>query len=105
MCDMVQEEPQRWGLPARDRVVDGCDAEDVGRRIGRLGKAGIGREHPRERAEIADECRGEGAQRRHEEHPLERQPADADRKAEGTVRAGAALQQHPNDPGAASQGG
>ena len=40
MCDMVQEEPQRCGLPAGDRVVDGCDAEDVGRRIGRLGRPG-----------------------------------------------------------------
>ncbi len=94
LCDLVQDEPQRQGLPARDRVFGGRDVQDVDRRIRRLGQARIGREHPRERGEIAEEGRGEDvlagtrrhqqrldrgttlhpgrAQRRHEDHPLER---------------------------------
>ncbi len=33
MCDVVEDEPQRCDLPARDRVLDGCDVEDVDGRI------------------------------------------------------------------------
>jgi len=127
MCDVVQDESQRRGLPARDRVFDGCDVEDVDRRIRRLGQAGIGREHRCEQGEVAEERRGEDvlvgtrrqeqrldhgtmlhpdrAERRHEDHPLERHPGDADRKVERMVRPDAAVQQHPDDSGAACQGG
>jgi hypothetical protein len=127
MCDVAEDESQRCDLPARDRVLDGCDVEDVDRRIPCLGEAGIAREHPCERGELAEECRGEDvlvgacrleqrldrgaalhpgrAQRRHEHHPLERQPGDAYWKVEGMVRSDAAVQQHPYDLGAARQGG
>jgi hypothetical protein len=47
MCDVVEDEPKRTCLAARDRVLYGCDIEDVDRRIGRLGKAGIGHERSR----------------------------------------------------------
>ena len=126
-CDVVEDEPQRCGLPARDRVLDGCDVEDVDRRIRCLGKAGIGREHLRQRGQVAEECRGEDvlagtcrqeqrldrgaalqpgrAQRCHEYHPLECHPGDAHRKVEGMVRSDAAVQQHPHDLGAACQRG
>ena len=59
MCDVVKDESKRACLAARDCVLDGCDVEDVDRRIGRLSKAGIGGEHPREQGEVAEECRGE----------------------------------------------
>jgi hypothetical protein len=41
MRDVVEDEPKRGCLAARDCVLDGCDVEDVDRRIGRLGKAGL----------------------------------------------------------------
>ena len=56
--DLVKKDWQRCRLAAGDRVIDGRDAEDVDRRIGRLGQAGIGRGARRERTEIADEGRG-----------------------------------------------
>jgi hypothetical protein len=56
---VVEEEPKRAFLAAGDRVLDRCDVEDIDRRIGRSSEAGIGREHPRDRREITEECRGE----------------------------------------------
>ena len=128
--EVAQEEPQRRDLPARDRVVDGRDVQDVDRRIACLRKAGAlraGREHLAQGGEVAEECRGEDvifgacrheqrldrgtplhpgrAQRRHEYHPLERHPGDAHWKPEGMACPDATVQQHPDDPGAACQGG
>jgi len=125
--DAVDDESQRCGLPARDRVFDRRDVEAINRRIRCPGQAGIGREHPRERAEVAQECRGEdvlaGAcrheqrldrgtalhpgrtQRRDEYHPLQRHPGGAHRQVEGMIRSDAAVQQHPYDLGLACQGG